>query len=164
MNLIRRIPRWISDNLFRPRRAEPDVWLKISNVTRQTELASCVEVADHGARRRKGLLGREGLSPGEGLWIIPCEAVHTVGMQFSIDLVYLDRKLRVKKVRANVPPWRLSACLSAHSVLELASGIVLKTQTKPGDRLEFSSASSPSDCQNNSAAQGVDSNAGKQTG
>src|SRR5258708_3763044 len=72
--------------------------LKISNLTRQAELAHCVDVADHGAKRRKGLLGRERLSAGEGLWIVPCEAVHTFGMQFPIDLVYLDRDMRVKKV------------------------------------------------------------------
>jgi uncharacterized membrane protein (UPF0127 family) len=79
-------------------------------------------VADRGATRRKGLLGRDGLSAGEGLWILPCEAVHTFCMRFPIDLVYLDRKHQVKKVRSDVRPWRLSACLSAHSVLELASG------------------------------------------
>jgi uncharacterized membrane protein (UPF0127 family) len=121
--------------------AEPDVRLKISNITRQCELASRVEVADRGASRRKGLLGREGLAEGEGLWILPCEAVHTIGMRFAIDLVYLDRKMRVKKVRSNVPPWRLSACFSAHSVIELASGTVVRTQTQPGDRLEFAAAS-----------------------
>jgi uncharacterized membrane protein (UPF0127 family) len=66
-------------------------------------------------------------------------------MQFPIDLVYLDRDLRVKKVRSDVPPWRLSACLSAHSVLELASGTIRRTQTRRGDKLEFSSASPLSD-------------------
>jgi uncharacterized membrane protein (UPF0127 family) len=117
-----------------------DVPLRISNVTRQTELAHCVDVADRGAKRRKGLLGRKMLPVGEGLWIVPCESVHTFGMQFPIDLVYLDRQRRVKKVRNDVPPWRMSACLSAHSVLELASGSIRRTGTKPGDRLEFSSA------------------------
>jgi uncharacterized protein len=58
-------------------------------------------------------------------------------MKFAIDLVYLDRSKRVKKVRSGVPPWRLSACFSAHSVLEFASGTVNRTQTRPGDRLEF---------------------------
>jgi uncharacterized membrane protein (UPF0127 family) len=83
------------------------------------------------------LLGRSGLAAGHGLWIVPCEAVHTFGMRFAIDLVYLDRKMRVKKVRSNVPPWRLSACLSAHSVLELAPGTVVKTGVRAGDVLEF---------------------------
>ncbi len=140
------LTRWILDHVAQRRSGEPDVSVRISNLTRQTELARCVDVADHGARRRKGLLGRETLSAGEGLWIVPCEAVHTFGMQFPIDLVYLDRDKRVKKVRNDVPPWRISACLSAHSVLELASGSIRRTQTKPGDRLEFSSASELSDC------------------
>jgi uncharacterized membrane protein (UPF0127 family) len=62
-------------------------------------------------------------------------------MRFSIDLVYLDRKKRIKKLRSKVPPWRLSACLSAHSVLELAAGTICNTQTERGDLLEFSPAS-----------------------
>ncbi len=135
MNLIR----WISDRRAR-RHAKPGVRLKILNLTRQAVLAERVEVADRGARRGKGLLGRKGLDPGEGLWIVPCEAVHTFGMRFPIDLVYIDRKHRVKKVRSHVPAWRLSACLSAHSVIELASGAVRDTQTKAGDQLEFSPA------------------------
>jgi uncharacterized protein len=141
MNLIRSI----LDSLTRRRRAKLDLRLRILNLTRQSELAHYAEVADNAAKRRKGLLGRQGLGPGEGLWILPCEAVHTFGMQFPIDLVYLDRDMRVKKVRSDVSPWRLSACLSAHSVLELASGSIRRTQTRPGDRLEFSSASLLSD-------------------
>lgn len=119
---------------------KPEVRLKISNVTRQAVLASSVEVADQGARRRKGLLGRDELSAEEGLWILPCEAVHTFGMRFAIDLIYLDRWNRVKKTRSHVRPFRLSACLSAHSVIELASGAISRTQTRPGDKLEFSAA------------------------
>ena len=121
-------------------RNTPDIRLRVSNLTRQTVLASAAELANKGEKRRKGLLGRNKLSPGQGLWILPCEAVHTFGMQFPIDLVYLDRNHRIKKVRSNVPPWRLSACLTAHSVLELASGTIHQTQTRPGDKLEFSSA------------------------
>jgi uncharacterized membrane protein (UPF0127 family) len=130
--------RSIVDRLTRNSKPKPDFRLRVSNLTRQSELAQSVEVADVGAKRRKGLLGRQELRAGEGLWIRPCEAVHTFFMQFPIDLVYLDRKLRVKKVRSNVRPWRLSACFTAHSVLELASGTIRETQTKPGDRIEFS--------------------------
>lgn len=114
--------------------------LQVVNLTRQTVLADRLEVADHGANRRKGLLGRNGLSPGEGLWIKPCEAVHTFCMRFAIDLVYVDRKHRIRKVRSNVRPWRMSACLTAHSVIELPSGTIQATQTQAGDRLEFSPA------------------------
>jgi uncharacterized membrane protein (UPF0127 family) len=133
MNLAHRI----SSILLGDCRTKPEARLRILNLTRQVELASYVEVADRGAKRRKGLLGRDRLSHGEGLWIVPCESIHTFGMRFAIDLVYLDRDKRVKKVRKGVPPWRLSVCLSAYSVLELPSGTVQKTQTTPGDTLEF---------------------------
>jgi uncharacterized membrane protein (UPF0127 family) len=132
------VRRQVLDLLMPRRQRAPDVQWKIVNLTRQAVLADRVEVASHAAKRNKGLLGRDGLEPGEGLWIVPCEAVHTFGMRFSIDLVYVDRSRRVRKVRSSVPPWRMSACLSAHSVVELASGTVRATQTKVGDTLEFS--------------------------
>ena len=111
--------------------------VRIVNVSRQIELATSVQIADCGSKRRRGLLGRKTLAEGEGLWIVPCEAVHTFGMQFPIDLVYLDRNLRVRSVRHHVPPGRLSACFTAHSVLELASGTARKSGTIPGEILEF---------------------------
>jgi uncharacterized protein len=147
--------RWILEHFIPRRSARPDIRLKISNLTRETELAQCVDVADRSAKRRKGLLGREILSGGEGLWIVPCEAVHTFGMQFPIDLLYLDRYKRVIKIRSNMLPGRISACLSAHSVLELASGSVRMTHTKPGDRLEFSAASELDDCRMSPEASGL---------
>jgi uncharacterized membrane protein (UPF0127 family) len=118
----------------------PEPRLKVANLTRKTILATSLDVADNGAKRNKGLLGRTSLQPGEGLWIIPCESVHTFFMKFAIDLVYLDRKHQVKKVRNSVPAWRLSACLSAHSILELPAGTIARTETQPGDTLEFTQA------------------------
>jgi uncharacterized membrane protein (UPF0127 family) len=114
------------------KRPDP-AFLKVSNLTKGTELALKLEVAGSGPKRSKGLLGRKALLPGEGLWIIPCEAVHTFFMQFPIDLVYIDRKCRVRKATPNVPAWRLSACLSAHSVLELPAGTIERTHTSTGD-------------------------------
>ena len=111
--------------------------MRVSNLTRNTILATCMEVADSGPKRNKGLLGRERLSTGEGLWIIPCEAVHTFWMRFPIDLVYLDSQKRIRKLVSEVPAWRLSACLRARSVLELPPGTIRDTQTQPGDTLEF---------------------------
>ncbi len=118
---------------------------RISNLTRQTVLAGRAEVADREATRRKGLLGRDGLAPGEGLWILPCEAVHTFGMRFPIDLVYIDRKQRVRKVRSAVRPWRMSACLFAHSVIELAAGTILATKTGPEIRSNSLPPTPPND-------------------
>jgi uncharacterized membrane protein (UPF0127 family) len=117
--------------------------MRVLNATRGTVLATALEVADSGPKRNKGLLGRKGLAPGGGLWIVPCESVHTFFMQFPIDLVYLDRKNRVRKVRNSVPPWRMSACLTAHSILELPAGTISETQTECGDTLELLPASLP---------------------
>lgn len=115
----------------------PNAQMVVRNATRDTQIADKLEVAGSGPRRTKGLLGRKGLADGEGMWIIPCEAVHTFFMKFPIDLIYLDRKHRVKKIRASVPAWRISGCLSAHSVLELPVGTIRNSHTEQGDILEF---------------------------
>jgi uncharacterized membrane protein (UPF0127 family) len=109
----------------------------VLNRTRNSVVAQSANIADSAATRRKGLLGRTELNRGEGLWIIPCSAVHSWGMQFSIDLVYLDRKRRVRKVRPALSPWKFSACLLAHSVLELPVGTIAETQTKAGDQIDI---------------------------
>ena len=111
--------------------------IRVRNETRNTILASGAEVADTGTKRRVGLLKKEKLEPGEGLWITPCESVHTFFMKFAIDLVYLDREKRVRKIRHAVPPWRISGCLAAHSVLELPAGAAAASGTQPGDQLEL---------------------------
>jgi uncharacterized protein len=116
---------------------DPENRLRVLNATRSTVLATHLEVAHSAKKRKKGLLGRDGLAPGEGLWIVPCESVHTFSMRFPIDLIYLDRENRVRKVRDSVGAWRISACLTAHSVLELPAGTVRNTATRRGDVLEF---------------------------
>ena len=105
------------------------------NETRNTVLAEAADLANTSATRRTGLLKHERLEPGDGLWIVPCESVHTFFMKFPIDLVYLDKRRKVRKVRRAVPAWRLSACLTAHSVLELPAGTVERTGTAVGDEL-----------------------------
>ena len=105
------------------------------NQTRDTILGHSVEIADSSEKRRVGLLKHDRLPPGEGLWITPCESVHTFFMKFPIDLVYLDKKRKVCKVRHRVPPWRLSMCLTAHSILELPAGTAEQTGTLKGDVL-----------------------------
>ena len=135
------------------RQPPPDVRMRVLNVTRQTCLATRMEVADSGPKRNKGLLGRDSLAPGEGLWIVPCEAVHTFAMRFPIDLVYLDRSRRIKKIRHAVPPWRLSGCLTAHSIIELPPGTIRETQTQRGDTLEFLPVSDAADSAESQAPQ-----------
>jgi uncharacterized membrane protein (UPF0127 family) len=109
--------------------------VQVRNQTRNVILGHAIDVADSSAKRRTGLLKHTSLEPGTGLWIVPCESVHTFFMKFPIDLVYLDKKHKVRKVRHAVQPWRLSACLSAHSILELPAGAAAETGTQAGDEL-----------------------------
>ena len=119
------------------RSSRGQVLLQVTNRTRNSILATRLTLADTPKTRERGLLGREGLAPGEGLWIIPCQAIHMFFMRFSIDLIYIDRQKRVRKVKSNIAPWRISVCLAAHSVLELPVGIVRETGTRRGDLLEI---------------------------
>lgn len=66
-----------------------------------------------------GLLAGQRLGDSEGLWINPCMAVHTIGMRFPIDVVFLDRHQAVIRVVANLPPYRFAICWRASSVVEL---------------------------------------------
>lgn len=110
----------------------------VKNETSGYVIAQVTDVADTSAKRRKGLLGRRALPEGHALWIVPCESVHTWFMRFPIDVVYLDREHKVRKVCKSVAPWRLSICLFAHSVLELPAGVSEKTRIQRGDQLNFS--------------------------
>jgi uncharacterized protein len=114
-----------------------DQRILVRNQTRNSVLAEWAEVADTSGKRQKGLLGRDSLPAGHGLWIVPCESIHTCGMRFPIDVVYLDRKKRVRKLRKAMPPWRLSMCLFAHSVVELPAGAIEQSGTQPGDQLNI---------------------------
>ncbi|MFN7921201.1 MAG: DUF192 domain-containing protein [Bryobacteraceae bacterium] len=109
----------------------------VRNLTRGAVLADRALVADTSESRRTGLLRHKDLPEGEALWIVPCEGVHTFGMPFPIDVVYLNRKRVVVKVRPNMVRSRISFCLRAHSVLELPTGMIAKTGTQPGDQLEL---------------------------
>jgi uncharacterized membrane protein (UPF0127 family) len=100
-------------------------------------LAERADVADTSAKRRTGLLKHKGLAPGEGLWIVPCEGVHTFAMKFAIDVVFLNRKHKILKIRPNMVRSRIALSLLAHSVLELPAGTLEYTGTERGDQLEL---------------------------
>jgi uncharacterized membrane protein (UPF0127 family) len=111
--------------------------LRVKNQTRTAVLAEHADIADTSAKRRTGLLKHKGLSPGEGLWIVPSEGVHTFGMKFAIDVVFLNRQRKILKIRPNMGKARMSLSLRAHSVLELPAGTLEATGTQAGDQLEF---------------------------
>lgn len=111
--------------------------LRVVNKTKDSVLAEHAGIADTSAKRRTGLLKHSSLQPGDGLWIVPCEAVHTFGMKFAIDVLFLNRKRKVLKVRPRMDRRRLAFSLLAHSVLELPAGTAEATRTTAGDQLEL---------------------------
>lgn len=103
---------------------------------RPRPLATAVGLADGWWSRLRGLMGRPPLQPGQGLWIRPCQQVHTQFMSAAIDVVFLDAEGRVLRVLPAMRPWRVSPFLrAAREVLELAAGEADGLQ--PGDRLVF---------------------------
>jgi uncharacterized membrane protein (UPF0127 family) len=110
------------------------------NRTRQTFLATALGVADTHWTRLRGLLGVAvgDFRNGYGLWIVPCHGVHTLGMGFPIDVVYLDRAHTVIHIQRDVRPWRFAPVrMLAASVLELPSRTASETRTDVGDKIEI---------------------------
>ena len=115
----------------------------VLNRTRERFVATNVDVADSYFRRLVGLLGktRKWARAGRGLWIVPSHGIHTIGMLFPIDLIFLDREKNVVHLEEHVRPFRISrVSLKSYSVLELPAHTVFRTGTRVGDQLEFLSA------------------------
>jgi hypothetical protein len=92
-------------------------------------------LADTALARVRGLLGRSSLATGEGILLRPASSVHTAFMRFAIDVVFLDRDLRVLKIASHLRPWRTAARRKAHAVLELPAGEATRRGLELGDRL-----------------------------
>ena len=113
----------------------------VYNKTREKFVATHADVADGYFSRLVGLLGttRRWARPGKGLWIVPSHGVHTIGMLYALDLIFLDRHLTVVDVEEHVRPFRISkVSFKADSVLELPVHTVFRTETRIGDQLEIS--------------------------
>jgi uncharacterized membrane protein (UPF0127 family) len=110
----------------------PAVSLKIDG--RMTGLR--VYQADGFLSRARGLLGGERLRDNEALWIRPCGSVHTVGMRYPIDVLFLDRRQRVLRVKHHLEPLRFSGTGRAHSTLELLAGAAAAIAVTEGSQLE----------------------------
>ncbi len=111
--------------------------LRIRNQTKGTDLADRADIADTSASRNQGLLKHTGLADGEGLWIVPCEGVHSFFMKFAIDVVFINKKRVVTKIRPNMVSSRIAFSVRAHSTIELPVGMIEKSKTSPGDQLEL---------------------------
>ena len=102
-----------------------------------TTVCDRCEVADTFLRRLRGLLGRDALGDGEGMFIRPAGSIHAWFMRFPIDVVFLDRQLRVVRIAESLRPWRLAAARRARSVLELPAGAARRRGVAVGDLLLF---------------------------
>ncbi|MGH9355761.1 MAG: DUF192 domain-containing protein [Terriglobia bacterium] len=114
--------------------------VSIYNRTRARTVSAKTAVADTALGRLAGLLGksREWAESDGGLWILPSQGIHTFGMRFPIDVVFLDAARRVLDVQRRLRPFRISRLhLSARSVLELPPGAIDKSGTQPSDELEI---------------------------
>jgi hypothetical protein len=108
----------------------------VFNESRQSFLHLGVDRADTSFRRLRGLLGRWRLRNDEGLWVIPSRGIHTIGLFFSIDVVYLDASGRVVYLIENLKPFRISSIrLHCDSVLELPIRSIYSSCTQIGDQL-----------------------------
>ena len=116
---------------------------RLINARTGQAIAEAVELAVTSASRRRGLLGRDRLDPGAALVIAPCNSIHMFFMRFAIDVVYVDRAGRVRKIVRALRPWRISAAMSAYAVIELAAGSLDGCDIERGDRLYLESPAPP---------------------
>jgi uncharacterized membrane protein (UPF0127 family) len=100
-------------------------------------LAEVLEVERSFIGRTAGLMFRQRLDAGQGMWIVPCNGIHMMFMNFAIDAVFLDRKERVKKVYRTLPAWWgvVWFVWGAESVLELPPGSTADIDLRPGDQI-----------------------------
>lgn len=107
----------------------------IINARSGRSVASSVEVATTRTQRRRGLLGREGLSAGCAFVLAPCRAVHTIGMRFPIDVVFVDDQGCVVKTVSHMIGWRIAMAAGASITIELWAGALQAVDVSVGDRL-----------------------------
>lgn len=112
--------------------------VSVSSLEGDVVLASSVVVAETSLRRAVGLLGCASLQREEGIWIKPSSGVHTIGMRFPIDVIGLDKQLRVVRLWPSLKPYRVTAIVpSVRTVLELAAGRIVHSGLRLGDQLRI---------------------------
>jgi len=108
----------------------------VFNRNRESFLALRVARADTSLKRLKGLLGRIRLNPVDGIWLVPSQGIHTIGMLFAIDVIYLDGANRVIHLIEHLGPFRISPIrMRCASILELPSRAIYSSNTRIGDEL-----------------------------
>ena len=113
--------------------------MRIVNRSRGVDLGDQIEWAGSSGSRKKGLLGRDTLPRGEGLYLVPCQWIHMFGMRFPIDVVFVDRNGKVLTIHHALKPNRISKLVwRAEGALELPAGTLAEAGTEIGDQLRDS--------------------------
>jgi uncharacterized membrane protein (UPF0127 family) len=109
---------------------------KLINERTGKTIADVVEVADTRATRRRGLLGRDHLPAGRALMLTPCNAIHTFRMRFPIDVAFVDKRGRVRRIVRELGPSRIKICVQARATIEFASGQLDESLIQIGDSVK----------------------------
>jgi uncharacterized membrane protein (UPF0127 family) len=96
-----------------------------------------VSCASHFGDRLRGLLGKSHLNADAGLLLMHVSSIHSIGMAFPIDVIFLDQNKRVTACHSDLPAWRWRFCRAAVMTLEVAAGGISCYGVEPGQRLEW---------------------------
>ena len=110
------------------------------NATKKTTVCDRCHFANSVLKRMVGLLNRKALTSGEGLLLDRCYGIHTIGMRFPIDVLFLDKELRVMRAVQALPPFRTCVVRQAVYVLELPVGAIQSSHTEAGDQIQMRTA------------------------
>lgn len=111
--------------------------LKVFNKDKGIMLASSAQIASSFFHRLKGLMLKKGMGGNEALIFYRATSIHTFFMRFSIDIVFLNRQMKVKRLVNSLSPWRAVACRGAYLTIELPAGKIAASNIDLGDELEI---------------------------
>ncbi len=112
--------------------------MKVVNLSNGMEIADHVSTADTFFKRLKGLMFTKDLLAGHGLYIKPCQSIHTFFMNYPIDVLYLSEYLEIVGMDETMKPATVGKYQrKAYSVLELPSGTIKRTETRIGHNLSM---------------------------
>jgi uncharacterized protein len=113
------------------------MFYKIVNKTKDVEIASSAKVASGFFQRLFGLMFRNNIKDDQALIFYQAPLIHTFFMRFFIDIVFLDKKMQVKRLVKSLAPWQFISCWSSYITIELAQKKVDQAKVKVGDKIEI---------------------------
>lgn len=112
--------------------------VKICNSSKNKLILAEAEVADTFFQRFRGLLGKKYLQPESGLIIAPCNSVHTIGMKFPIDVIFVDKENKICYIMRNMKKGKISPIISrAKMVIEFNAGMADRLQLEINDEIQL---------------------------